>query len=69
MSTDTITLSVPAMTCGHCKAAIESSLGAVDGVASVSVDLDTKAVVVTGAALDRARLVAAVDDAGFDVAG
>lgn len=64
----TITLSVPGMTCGHCKASVETELGKVPGVASVSVDLDTKLVVVTGSALGRDALVAAVDEAGFDVA-
>jgi copper chaperone len=67
-STSSVTLSVPGMTCGHCKAAIETELGKVPGVASVSVDLDTKLVAVVGTALDHEALVAAVDEAGFDVA-
>jgi copper chaperone len=67
-STSSVTLSVPGMTCGHCKAAIETELGKVAGVASVSVDLDTKLVAVVGTALDHEALVAAVDEAGFDVA-
>jgi copper chaperone len=64
----TVTLSVPGMTCGHCKAAIETELGKVPGVASVAVDLDAKLVAVVGTALDHGALVAAVDEAGFDVA-
>jgi copper chaperone len=64
----TVTLSVPGMTCGHCKAAIETELGKVSGVASVTVDLDAKLVAVVGTALYHAALVAAVDEAGFDVA-
>jgi copper chaperone len=67
-SAATVTLSVPGMTCGHCKAAIETELGKVPGVASVTVDLDTKLVAVVGTALDHEALVAAVDEAGFDVA-
>ncbi len=67
MNQETVTLSVPGMTCGHCRAAIEGELTKVTGVASVSVDLDSKLVVVVGAALDRTALVAAVDEAGFDV--
>ena len=67
-SSSSVTLSVPGMTCGHCKAAIETELGKVPGVASVSVDLDTKLVAVVGTALDHEALVAAVDEAGFDVA-
>ena len=65
---DTLTVSVPGMTCGHCKAAIETEVGAVDGVSGVGVDLETKDVVVTGASLDRDAIVAAIADAGFDVA-
>jgi copper chaperone CopZ len=40
----------------------------VAGVATVVVDLDAKLVTVTGAGLDRDAVVAAIDDAGFDVA-
>ena len=39
------------------------------GVESVEVDLDAKTVVVTGDPLDPAAIVAAIDDAGFEVAG
>jgi copper chaperone len=65
---DTLTLSVPGMTCGHCEAAVKQEVGGVPGVTVVDVDLDTKAVVVTGADLDRDAIVAAIDEAGFDVA-
>lgn len=65
---DTLTLSVPGMTCGHCEAAVKQEVGSVPGVTDVDVDLETKDVVVTGTALDRAALVAAIDEAGFEVA-
>ena len=65
---DTLTFSVPGMTCEHCKASIETEVGGVPGVASVAVDLDSKDVVVTGTSLDRDAIVAAIDEAGFDVA-
>lgn len=64
----TITFSVPGMTCGHCEAAIKQEVGAVAGVTGIDVDLATKDVVVTGTSLDRDALVAAIDEAGFDVA-
>jgi len=64
---DTLTLSVPGMTCGHCEAAVKQEVGGVPGVASVAVDLDTKDVVVAGTDLDRDAIVAAIDEAGFDV--
>jgi copper chaperone CopZ len=56
------------MTCGHCEAAVKQEVGAVPGVTSVEVDLDTKDVTVTGSALARDTIVAAIDEAGFDTA-
>ena len=68
MNAQTLTLSVPGMTCGHCEAAVKQEVGAIDGVTAVDVDLDSKDVVVTGTRLDRDAVVAAIDEAGFDVA-
>lgn len=67
MTTDQLTLIVPGMTCGHCVQAITDAVSPLPGVSSVTVDLDTKQVVVSGAGLDRSVVVDAVDDAGFDV--
>ena len=58
--------SVPDISCDHCKAAIESSVGEVGGVDMVSVDIDTKTVSVSGGV--EADIVAAIDVAGYDVA-
>jgi copper chaperone CopZ len=55
------------MSCGHCEAAVKREVGAVPGVTGVDVDLGTKDVVVTGTDLDRAAIVAAIDEAGYDV--
>ena len=63
---DTIAFTVPGMTCGHCEAAVKGEIGKLAGIASVDVNLDTKAVVVTGDALDRDSIFAAVDEAGFE---
>lgn len=63
-----LTLSVPGMTCGHCEAAVKGEVGKVAGVSAVAVDLGTKLVTVTGAELDRDAIVAAIDEAGFEVA-
>lgn len=65
---DTLTLTVPGMTCGHCEAAVKGEVGKVRGVEAVDVDLATKRVVVHGAGIDRAAVVAAIDEAGFEVA-
>lgn len=69
MTTDTIELSftVPGMTCGHCEAAVRAEVAKVPGVHSVDIDLGTKVVRVTGTALDRAALAAAVDEAGYEL--
>ena len=63
---ETITYSVPGISCGHCRAAIAAEVTAVDGVESVDVDLDTKLVCITGRYLDDATLVAAIDEAGYE---
>ena len=64
----TCTYSVPAISCDHCKHAIEGAVSPVHGVASVTVDVAAKTVRVVGDA-DDAAVRAAIDDAGYDVAG
>jgi copper chaperone len=59
--------SVPGISCGHCKAAIEEQVGKVAGVERVEVDVEAKTVRVEGAASDQA-VRGAVDDAGYEVA-
>lgn len=63
-----MTLSVPGVTCEHCRTAIAAEVGRVAGVSSVEVDLERKQVVVGGAAVDEAAVRAAIDDAGYDAA-
>jgi copper chaperone len=63
-----LTYTVPAMHCGHCKAAVEREVSQVDGVQSVVVDLETKKVDVRGANLDDAAIRAAIDEAGYEAA-
>ena len=58
--------SVPDISCDHCKAAIESSVGEIGGVDMVNVDIDAKTVSVTGGV--EADIVSAIDVAGYDVA-
>jgi copper chaperone len=60
-------LSIPDMSCGHCKAAVETALAAVPGSGAVSVDLTLREVRVDGAApLDA--LLAALAAAGYPAA-
>ena len=58
---------VPGMTCGHCEAAVKGEVGKVAGVADVAVDLQSKIVTVSGDTLVRDDIVAAIDEAGFEV--
>ena len=64
--TEIMSYVVPGMTCAHCKAAVNEELQAVEGVASVEVDLDTKRVVVRGEGLDDRTLRAAIAEAGYE---
>jgi copper chaperone len=64
----TITYSVPDISCDHCRAAIACEVTAVAGVDAVEVDLDAKTVTVTGDPLDGQAIVAAIDEAGYEVA-
>lgn len=57
---------VPDVSCGHCVDAITKEVAPLPGVTDVSVDLDTKTVRVAGG--ERAAIVAAIDEAGYDVA-
>ncbi len=58
--------SVPDISCQHCIDAITAEVTKVEGVTNVNVDLDAKTVAVVGG--DDAAIVAAIDEAGFDVA-
>jgi copper chaperone len=63
---ESITYTVPGMSCDHCKAAVGGELAQVAGVASVDVDLETKLVRVSGDGLDDAALRAAIEEAGYE---
>jgi len=61
---------VSGMTCGHCVGAVTQEIEALDGVTDVRVELATGAVTVTSEQpLDRAAVAAAVDEAGYELAG
>ena len=61
-----VTYTVPGMTCDHCKKAVSTELGSVSGVTEVDVDLKTKLVRVSGEGLDDAALRAAIQEAGYE---
>ena len=64
----TITYSVPGISCGHCRTAIAAEVSGIAGVCAVDVDLAGKVVTVTGAGVDDAGVRDAIDEAGYDVA-
>ncbi|PTA48212.1 heavy-metal-associated domain-containing protein [Micromonospora sp. RP3T] len=64
------TYQVRGMTCGHCVNAVSTELSALPGVTDVQVDLATGRVTVTSREpLDAGAVRAAVDEAGYDLAG
>jgi copper chaperone len=66
------TYTVTGMTCAHCVASVSEEVGAIDGVTGVAVDLPTGAVTVTvtdAEPVDEARVRAAVEEAGYTLAG
>jgi len=61
-------LTVEGMSCGHCKAAVEKALKAVDGVENAVVDLEKKsAEVALSKDVSGEELTKAVTDAGYEV--
>lgn len=65
----TMTISVPGIHCDHCKHSIEGALAPLAGVRSAQVDIGARTVTVEAdeTRLDRAQLVAAIEDQGYDV--
>ena len=62
----TQTYLVTGMSCHHCTVAVTDEVSRVAGVAAVDIDLDTKLVRISGAAIDHGAVVAAIDEAGYD---
>ena len=66
----TATYTVTGMTCAHCVNAVTEEVSAVPGVTTVEVDLASGRLTVTGdAPVDDAAVAAAVDEAGYALAG
>ena len=66
----TSTYTVDGMTCGHCVSAVTEEVSQVAGVTAVDVDLESGGVTVTSEApVDDAAVRAAVEEAGYEVAG
>ena len=59
-----ITLNVPDMSCGHCKATVEKAITDVDASARVEVDLSTRKVEITSS-VAPSSLLGALKAAGY----
>jgi copper chaperone len=68
---ESVTLTAPDISCDHCRKSVETALGTLAGVRSVSVDVPTKAVNVTYDASEVAlrTIVARLDQEGYPIAG
>ena len=66
----TATYTVVGMTCGHCVSAVTGEVSALPGVTAVDVDLASGGLTVTSEApVDETAVRAAVEEAGYEVAG
>lgn len=66
----TTTLSVPDISCDHCKSSIESAVGELSGVAKVDVAIEAKTVDLDydDSAVDLGQIIEAIEDQGYEVA-
>lgn len=66
---ENVTLNVKGMSCGHCVKAVESSVGALNGVNEVKVNLEagTVNVVFDNSAVTLDKIKEIIDDQGYDV--
>ncbi|GHE38986.1 heavy-metal-associated domain-containing protein [Streptomyces lavendulocolor] len=65
-----ITLAVSGISCGDCRQAIGSAVGAVTGVSAAQVDAEARTVdVAYGASAALPRIVAAVEERGYEISG
>lgn len=63
---ESLTYSVPDMSCGHCEKAVTEEISKVAGVTTVDVDLRTKLVVVHGEGVADAAVREAIGEAGYE---
>jgi copper chaperone len=65
-----ITLSVPDISCGHCKSSIEGAVAPLDGVTTAVVAIDDRNVAIEydGTETTMDAIVNAIDEQGYEVA-
>jgi len=66
-----ITLSVPDISCGHCKSSIEGAVGPMEGVAKAEVSINDRTVDVEydPQTVELNAIVTAIDEQGYEVEG
>jgi copper chaperone len=65
----TLTISVPDISCGHCKSSIEGALQPLDGVTSAEVSIEARTVdVAFDGPTTLGEIVAAIEAQGYEVA-
>jgi len=64
----TIEFSITGMTCDHCVHAVTTAAKDVPGVSDVKVSLDERSAIVTGDAVDVAKVIAAIEEEGYEAA-
>lgn len=64
-----VTLNVGGMSCGHCVKAVEGSVGTLEGVQTVQVDLSAGKVTVDfdGSKVSVDKIKEVIDEEGYDV--
>ncbi|HWP96335.1 MAG TPA: copper chaperone CopZ [Syntrophomonadaceae bacterium] len=69
MSSETKTLNVQGMSCNHCVSAVKNSVGALNGVSKVDVDLAGKKVMVeyNSELVNLDAIKESIEDAGYEV--
>lgn len=64
------TVHVEGMSCQHCVQHVKSALESIEGVSSAKVDLASKKAVIKSASeIDDSDIKAAIEEAGYEVAG
>lgn len=65
----TLTLTISGMSCGHCLNSVNKALASVPGVLVRGVQMGRAEVAYDAGAVDSTQVIAAVEAAGYEVAG
>jgi len=61
-----LSLTVPEMTCGHCRSTVEKAINQLDEAAIVTVDLKTHTVGIESEKSNASAIIAALKAAGYE---